>query len=728
MSDPYKTHPENAGLSSRARTASLAAVIVHMVGVGLTLGLTYPLTSLLLEARGVAPWLIGLAGGMTALAIVVLMPVLPRVVRGRSPVSVMICGCLLSALAIAVMPVFVSVEAWIALRFLMGAGLALPWLIGEIWLNRIAPESSRGRIIALYTAALFGGFAAGPVLLDFSDLQSWQPFLMALAALALAIVPLLPVAHLAPRTESERAGGVLEAMRRAPIVVAVALAAGFSGMSAFTLLPVYGVVRGLEQPAALYLLSSFLLGGLCLQGLIGWAMDRLPRNAVLCGLSFVACLLSFSFAFTGDRPAVLASLAFFYGGSVLGLYSLGLTILGERFAPVALPAANAAFLMTYEIGGVLGPILTGAAMGVAAAPGFAAGPGVVTAFLFLISLPGVLAFQRRRAAGVSRKRPVAARNSAALENYNKPNQKELEMKMNEQEKKKVYNSRPVVVAGATGGQGGAVARRLLERGHLVRGLTRNPDSDAARTLRDLGAEVVQADLNDQLSLERALVGAAAVFSVQDFLEAGVEAELRMGLNLAQVASDAQLEHIVYSGASTQDRNTGVPHLESKWRVEKRVRELGVPWTVFRPAAFMDNWAWDRERIERDGVLSLPLQPDTPYRQVAVADIAAMAVQAFEQPEKWISQVAPLTGDVATPLEIAEVFSRVMGREVRYEQLSWAACLAEQGEELTLMYRYFDRFGMDGEPRFLKRWAPEALSLEDYLRANGWQASQAAAGV
>ncbi len=296
--------------------------------------------------------------------------------------------------------------------------------------------------------------------------------------------------------------------------------------------------------------------------------------------------------------------------------------------------------------------------------------------------------------------------------------------MTKQSTSKIY-TRPVVVAGATGSQGGAVARRLLKRGHAVRALTRSPDKPAAIALKRSGAEIVEADLTDRTALEGALAGAGAVFSVQDFLEAGVEVEVTMGFNLADAAAAAGVDHIVYNGACTQDRSTGVPHLDSKWRVEQRVRSLDIPWTVLRPAAFMDNWAWDREEIEREGFITLPLAPTTVYRQVAVADIAAMAVVALEHPDVWTGRIVPLAGEVSTPMEIAETFSRVIGRPVRYVRMSWDACLRTQGEDLTAMYRYFDQFGQDGDPHFLKRWYPDALSLEDFLRADGWETPKGA---
>ena len=283
----------------------------------------------------------------------------------------------------------------------------------------------------------------------------------------------------------------------------------------------------------------------------------------------------------------------------------------------------------------------------------------------------------------------------------------------------IIRDRPIAVAGATGKQGGAVAQRLLARGHKVRALTRNPDKPAAQALAGKGADVVCADLEDRFSLDRALAGAGALFSVQDFLAAGVEAELRQGINLTSAAAASRIEHLVYTGASTMDRNTGVPHLDSKWQVETRVRAVGTPWTVFRPSAFMDNWEWDRETILETGVVRYPIRPDTLYRQVAVADIAAMVVTAFEHPDVWAGQIMPLAGDISSMEEITATLSRVTGRTLRYEQMNWERCVAEQGKELMLMYRYFDTFGMDGAPDDMRRFNPDAMTFEAYLRSAGW---------
>ena len=291
-------------------------------------------------------------------------------------------------------------------------------------------------------------------------------------------------------------------------------------------------------------------------------------------------------------------------------------------------------------------------------------------------------------------------------------------------KLKVYD-RPIVVSGATGKQGGAVARHLLAKGHRVRALTRNREKPAAQALEIAGAEVVQADLEDRTSLDVALEDAAGLYSVQDFLEAGVEAEERQGMNLLAAAAASDVEHIVYTGASTMDRATGVPHLDSKWSIEMALRSADKPWTVFRPAAFMDNWEWDRESIVESGTIRYPMHPQMPYAQIACDDIGRMVAQAFEQPQLWQGRAAPITGDVLTMEEIVATVSRVIGRDVSYHQLGWAQVQEEQGEELMLMYKSFDTYGMDGSPYYLRRWLDETMNFEAYLRDAGWADAKAA---
>src|SRR5215208_4491083 len=221
--------------------------------------------------------------------------------------------------------------------------------------------------------------------------------------------------------------------------------------------------------------------------------------------------------------------------------------------------------------------------------------------------------------------------------------------------------RGILVSGATGQQGGATALNLLERGFAVRALTRDPEKAAARELAEFGAEVVSGDLEDRASIERVLDGVYGVFSVQHFMEAGVEGEVRQGVLLADAARAAGVEHLVYSSVGSAHRETGIPHFESKWEVEEHVRSSGVPYTVLRPVFFMQNWEFMREPI-LGGMLPQPLDPDKPFQMVDANDIGVFAAMAFENPDRWIGREVDLAGDEKTMPEIADTFSRVIGRQ------------------------------------------------------------------
>src|SRR5918998_2084768 len=149
--------------------------------------------------------------------------------------------------------------------------------------------------------------------------------------------------------------------------------------------------------------------------------------------------------------------------------------------------------------------------------------------------------------------------------------------------------RLILVCGATGNQGGAVARSLLDQGFQVRALTRDLQKSEAQTLAEGGAEVVQGDMEDRSDMERVLEGADGIFSVQNFWETGYDREVQQGKTVADAVKVASVQHYVYSSVGSAHRQTGIPHFDSKWEVEEHLRELDLPYTVLRPAFFMQNW-------------------------------------------------------------------------------------------------------------------------------------------
>jgi len=332
----------------------------------------YTITSVRFDEWGSPSWLVGLAGAMPSLAVVALIPFAPRLSARVGAVPAMVGGATLVAVTFALMPVLDAPAWWLLLRFLAGAGLALPWLIGETWINTVTTDAVRGRVLATYTVLIFGGWAGGPLALEQMGINGTTPYAVGAAAMALAALPLLLARRLAPTLPSHARFSVGSAVGLAPLAMAAALVGGVAEFGAISLLPVYAVDMGSTQDGALRLLGTLLIGGITLQFGIGWLADRVDRSRLL---SWLGVALAVTAVATGlfIRDGGTGHIATFaLGGVVLGFYAVGLTILGERVAPGQLAVANAAFLMAYETGAIGGPLLTGAAMDLWPAHGFIA--------------------------------------------------------------------------------------------------------------------------------------------------------------------------------------------------------------------------------------------------------------------------------------------------------------------------------------------------------------------
>jgi uncharacterized protein YbjT (DUF2867 family) len=210
----------------------------------------------------------------------------------------------------------------------------------------------------------------------------------------------------------------------------------------------------------------------------------------------------------------------------------------------------------------------------------------------------------------------------------------------------------VLIFGATGNVGGATTRELLKRGWSVRAVTRKPDSDKARALTELGAEVIQGDMGDRASLEQAFDGMKRVFSVQNPWISGYDGEILQGKLVAEIAQESEVEHLVYSSAGPGESDTGIPHFQSKVEIEAHMKKLGIPFSVIRPGPFMELLI-QKEFYPAMGVWGAEpriLGWTTPIPWVAVRDIGITAANIFEAPKKWIGKDVVLFGDVKTLAE------------------------------------------------------------------------------
>jgi uncharacterized protein YbjT (DUF2867 family) len=278
--------------------------------------------------------------------------------------------------------------------------------------------------------------------------------------------------------------------------------------------------------------------------------------------------------------------------------------------------------------------------------------------------------------------------------------------------------RLILVTGATGQQGGATLRRLRQKGFAIRALTRNPDSTKAKQLAGQGVEVVKGDQKNEEELRRALDGVHGVFGVQTFFEEGVESEVEQGKRLVDLAQRAGVSHFVYTSVGSAHRNTGIPHFESKWKIEEHLRQSGLPHTILRPVYFFENWNWLRAQIEQ-GVLPQPLSPDRKLAQIAVDDIGFFAAEAFEHRDKWLGRAIELAGDDLSMKQVAEGFSRVLAKPVQYVQVPWDEFEKQMGEELTIMYRWFEEIGYTIDLAELRSIHPDLMTFDRWLNLQGW---------
>lgn len=280
----------------------------------------------------------------------------------------------------------------------------------------------------------------------------------------------------------------------------------------------------------------------------------------------------------------------------------------------------------------------------------------------------------------------------------------------------------ILVTGSTGHQGGAVVKSLLKAGFRVRALTRDPSKPIALSLVRKGAEAVKGDLNDTMSIRKALAGAYGVFSVQTFMEEGTRGEVRQGKLLADEAKKAGIKHFVYSSVGAADRKTGIPHFESKWEIEEHIRSIGIPATVFRPVFFMYNFNspfFNLHQSILNGFLPMPLKAGVKLQMLAVEDLGEFVRMAFEEPDKYLGKAIELAGDELTMKETAETFSRVLARTVNYIEVPISE-VRKVSADMAVMFEWFNREGYHTDIPALRKVHKGLLTLQEWLVKTGWR--------
>lgn len=277
----------------------------------------------------------------------------------------------------------------------------------------------------------------------------------------------------------------------------------------------------------------------------------------------------------------------------------------------------------------------------------------------------------------------------------------------------------VLVTGITGKQGGAVADSLLRHGIRVVGLTRH--AERAAELKKRGVEIVEGDLSDRASLDRALETVDKVFLVTTPFESGMEAEVLQGTTMIDAARDADIRHLVFSSVVSADRDTGIPHFETKARIEEHLRASGVPFTVFRPVFFMENFLspWILPAI-REGKVVMGIRPDTWLEMISLHDIGEYVLAAFRTPDWYLRQTIEIAGDTLTIPDALEVISHATGHPIRYELLPDDRLDQAVGPDMAAMFRWFNRVGYSVDiPALEKLWGITPTTFDTFVSRTPW---------
>jgi MFS family permease len=350
--------------------ATIAAAILLITLVGLSLSLFIPLLGIEMERMGVSGTLSGLNTAVAGIGTLAIAPFVPRLGQ-RFGLERLIFTALgvaaASGLGFHLLPFWM----WYPLRFLFGAGIGTLFVVSEYWITSSAPAAKRGTVMGIYATMLSLGFASGPLVMHLTGTQGLPPYLAGAGICVLAALPMLAVKGKVPSIAGENHGPVWGYMWAVPVATFAGLTFGAVETGSFALFPVYGIRNGMSEATSALLISVVTAGNVISQIPLGWLADQADRRKVLalCALVGAAGAAAMPWALFDNR--VFYTLLFIWGGFTGGIYTVGLAHLGARYRGAELASANAAFVMLYSMGLIVGPPLVGLGVDAVGVHGFA---------------------------------------------------------------------------------------------------------------------------------------------------------------------------------------------------------------------------------------------------------------------------------------------------------------------------------------------------------------------
>lgn len=341
------------------------APVATMAVVSVSLSISVPLFSLLLDRAGVSATGVGLNHTIAAVAMVGTALVLPRILAMLGVVPLMVWSIIALSLSMALIPLWESPWWWAVLRLGWGvAGTAL-FFASEFWLISTTPDKTRGRIVGVYVLILSGSYMLGPLLLNVLGIDSWLTYAVPTAIILASAIPVLIGRRLAPSATDEERPGSLKLIGffwSDPVILWGVVLFGVIEFGALGLVTIWGLSSGFDRETSVAFVFWIAFGSMAFQIPVGWAADRFDRRSLLAIAGAVSFAMPLAILLWAESVAAISAVAFVWGGMAVSFYSLALIELGSRYRGTRLAEGNAAVVLAYGLGALAGPLAFGAAM------------------------------------------------------------------------------------------------------------------------------------------------------------------------------------------------------------------------------------------------------------------------------------------------------------------------------------------------------------------------------
>ncbi len=348
--------------------------------IGIKLGTLIPLLALILEARGYSNTEIGLNVVAQPLAVILFVRITPIIIHKIGLAKSIIIAQIFTIILYFTFPIFDSLTSWFVIRFIIGFAGALAWNAFDTWMLSMADDTNRGKIVTIYNTVFVIGFASGPIVLSFTGIEGWLPFIVISSLSFIAILPLIMLEIEDPKLPDKKSLPVFAAIIAAPTIFGAAILCGLDDVMFVSFFPIFMIKNQFAQEIALQYVTITLVGGVMCQPLIGVLLDKFNKRLLLNIAVLITFFCPILFAIYLDNFYVMAASCFIWGGAASGLFAISLTMLGERYSASQVAGATAILVMVFEVGSLTGPLIGGRVMDAVGPMGFIY---TVTSFTFI---------------------------------------------------------------------------------------------------------------------------------------------------------------------------------------------------------------------------------------------------------------------------------------------------------------------------------------------------------